>query len=591
MKWFLLLLMFPLISFAQNVDYIEEMENNDLRIRQKPSTERLLSDYLRSVPIQEDTVYAILYIPAACYRCEAAIPAFYKLLKNNNPDNKMLLVSAYADSTAAAWYNNRSNYKADYYLYDTDSDYKNIFSFNTGFIDGLYVLKLCPASGTLITGGEYTYLGEDFISQLVACRTRMAPYSYPADTEEYAFVNHTEDISPYPWKTAEYPLALNEDVPVSTVYDIPKIENGRLFFNDMLNNGIMYFQLDEGRYVYKDLIQANDDEKTRFVEISDSLFQEVTAAGQVFYIALSSNMLDERHLAVSYSLPMILSEIVGEVTRISFYNAPAILIRDMETSEPGKMVTPEVYGQEDYFYKHFTFDIFDDKLWVGCQKLTWPMDGFEREDVEGNVELDPFNEGFYDTFNPIVASFDIDSGACDGLYGSLDDSQRKSRTGYWYTNNIFAHYKESFLYANGYTGKLYVSADNHVDASRCYDVFDMDTASFSAPDSTFFYTREYGNLYDSNFNRCITAVKMNETQICCLVKYGNPGEDDFLHDRYSFVTVDRETGETQERFLPVVTPEMTCLGYGIRNERNAFNPFLFVKDASGHKILDLQLSE
>ncbi len=45
MKWVLFFLMFPLISFAQQVDYIEEMENNDLQIRQKPSTEVLLSDF------------------------------------------------------------------------------------------------------------------------------------------------------------------------------------------------------------------------------------------------------------------------------------------------------------------------------------------------------------------------------------------------------------------------------------------------------------------------------------------------------------------------------------------------------------------
>ena len=129
MKWVLFFLMFPLISFAQHVDYIEEMENNDLQIRQKPSTEVLLSDFLRPAAIEEDTVYAILYIPAECYRCEAAIPAFYNKLKDNGSNNKMLLISAYPDSVAAAMYNEKNGYKSDYYLYDTESDYKKNIQF------------------------------------------------------------------------------------------------------------------------------------------------------------------------------------------------------------------------------------------------------------------------------------------------------------------------------------------------------------------------------------------------------------------------------------------------------------------------------
>lgn len=92
---------------AQDIDYIKEMENNDLQIRQIPGTEKLLSEYLKSTKIQEDTIYAILYIPAECYRCEAAIPAFYEKLKSNSADNKMLLISAYEDSVAAVGYNKR----------------------------------------------------------------------------------------------------------------------------------------------------------------------------------------------------------------------------------------------------------------------------------------------------------------------------------------------------------------------------------------------------------------------------------------------------------------------------------------------------
>lgn len=61
---FLLVLLFQSNMVAQNTDYIKEMENNDLQIRQMPGTEKLLSEYLKPAKIQEDTIYAILYIPA-----------------------------------------------------------------------------------------------------------------------------------------------------------------------------------------------------------------------------------------------------------------------------------------------------------------------------------------------------------------------------------------------------------------------------------------------------------------------------------------------------------------------------------------------
>lgn len=51
------------------------------------------------------------------------------------------------------------------------------------------------------------------------------------------------------------------------------------------------------------------------------------------------------------------------------------------------------------------------------------MDGFEKEDIVGQKDLDPFNGSFYKTFNPIIASFRINDGKCDGHYGKLERIQ------------------------------------------------------------------------------------------------------------------------------------------------------------------------
>lgn len=564
-------------------DYVSEMEQNDLRIRQKPDTESLLSNYLYRANIKEDTIYAILYSPGECFRCEAAIPAFYDKLKRNNPKNKMLLITVYEDSTTGYWYNSKNNYKADYYLYDTKATYKSIFSFNSEGMYGLYILKLVPKDGVFITGGQYTVLGAEFVRQLVNCKKRIATYMYELDKNdsynEVAGHDAGIDMLMPKWKQKDIEVRTKEGVEISSIYDIPKIENGHLFFNDMLNNGIMLFKEEGGTFNFKTLLQANETEKKKFVSVSDEHFHNLVKQGQVFYIALSANMLDSSHLGISYSLPKIIEEKVGNEFNFSFYNAPAVLIRNIYDYSSGNMIVPDFdLEHSKYFCLHFVFDIFNNRLWTGCEKLTWPMDGYEKEDIAGNIDLDPFRKDFYKTFNPIIASFRLDDGKCDGHYGKLEHIQENSRTGYYYLNNVFAYEGKNFLYGNGYTGKLYLTDSLHLDKYRVYKVFDTDNVTMPTPDSTKFYTHEYGNIYSPYFAKCITTVKMDKRNIYCLVKYGMPRNDDFQKDRYSFVIINRKNSKVTEYLLPPVAPvEYKCLGYGIKVHNKKFNPFMFIK--------------
>lgn len=225
-------------------DYVEEMENNDLQIRQKPGTERLLSDYLGEVGMQEDTIYAVLYRPAQCIRCEVAVKAFYEFLKDNNPGHKMLLVTAYEDK-----------------------------------------------------------------------KQRLAPHVFSNELAHMAGETNSVAAEQRPltnWKYKDIRVELPDSESISSVYDVPKVENGHFFFSDMLNNGIMLFKKDGDAFKFRSLIQADESEKNRFVEVSDEDFSRLEKNGQVFYIALSANMIDNERLGISYSLPKILERKVGE---------------------------------------------------------------------------------------------------------------------------------------------------------------------------------------------------------------------------------------------------------------------------------------
>ncbi len=540
-------------------------------------------------------MYAILYSPGECFRCEVAVPAFYEKLKRNNPNNKLLLITAYEDSVTASWYNTKNHYKADYYLYDTKAEYKNIFSFNSEGMYGLYLLKLVPKAGVFITGGQYTVLGGEFVNQLVACNKRIPPHLYELDKND-SYNEVADQIAsidtPMPkWKENDVEVNTADSIEISSIYDVPKIENGNLYFNDMLNNGIMLFRKEGSAFKYKTLFQANEKEKNKFVFVTDEHFRELKRQGQVFYIALSANMLDSDHIAISYSLPKILEKTEGGETYVSFYNAPAVLIRDINDTAYSRLIAPDFdLEHSKYFYLHFVFDLFHDKLWMGCEKLTWPMDGYEKEDIVGYKDLDPFQADFYQTFNPILASFNLSNGECDGHYGELDKIQEKSRTGYYYLNNVFAHEGRHFLFGNGYTGKLYLTDGQNMDQYRTYKVFDVDSASMPEPDSTRFYTHEYGNIYNPYFTSCVTQVKIGKRDIYCLVKHGMPKMDDFQKDRYSFVVINRKSGKAKEYLLPMVdSAEYKCLGYGIQVQNEAFDPFMFIKKDGKYLIRTFKL--
>lgn len=172
-----------MFAFSQEHDYVAEMENCDLKIRQRPGTERLLANYFNgAVTSDEDTVYAILYRPSSCLRCEVAIPNFYRMLKANSKNNKLFLISVYSDSNVSKLYNEKKRYKADRYLYDTDDSFKKIFSLNTEDIMGLYILKVSVKNGSLVSGGNFTVLGKTFISQLVNKHDAMEKKVYADNT-------------------------------------------------------------------------------------------------------------------------------------------------------------------------------------------------------------------------------------------------------------------------------------------------------------------------------------------------------------------------------------------------------------------------
>ena len=554
------------------------MVTNDLQIRQKPGTNSLMQDYLSSINSVEDTLYAIIYSPMDCPRCEAAIPNLYRLLKENN--HNMLLITVYKDSIMASIYNNNNNNNSDYYLYDTQNQYKQIFSFNTSDLYGLYVLKLCKSSGRMITGGQYTVLGRDFVSQLIDFSETVDYHIYESMnvSDENEFTARTPAVEFLIDKYFDLNIDLLPNIAISSVYDVMRFEDNRFFYSDLLNNGVMCFtEYPESNILSFDkLIQADSTEVRRFIEVSEKTYQNAINSGLIYHIACGVNMLCDNRIGISYSLPQIISQDSTE-SNIGLYNAPALISRNLLTWESDSLTAFEFNlfdENEEYFYMHFSFSAIDNNILVGCKKLTWPIE-FDPEDYMDNVAMNPFCEDFYRTDNKIMAVFDSRTGKIITRFGHLEECHKQSHTGYYYFNPISSTYGNEIIYTDGYSGQLYVTTRENINYNKDhYSLFEVETDRFPPIDTLNFYTYEYVKPYNKYFDRCIEDIKITKDEIYCIVRYGMPQVPNVQNDNYTFVRIDRISKEVSEFRLPRYA-DLEILGYGLKNNKDGISPFIF----------------
>lgn len=570
---------------------MKDMVENDLQIRQKPGTDRLLQKYLSPLPAEEDTLYAILYSPMDCPRCEVAIPNFCRLLKKNDaPNHKFLLITAYKDSTIAAIYNRKNDYQADYYLYDTQNKYKKIFSFNTNGLYGLHILKLCKSSGRMLIGGQYTVLGVNFVQQLLAVSSPIDYHLYESDgvSDEQEFSARVP--KPYFIRNdyTDYYLDCPANTMISSVFDVLRFEKDKFYYSDVLNNGVLCFSKSDGknRLQFDMLIQADSIEKRKYIDLPENIFQEQQKNNMFFYIACGTNQLDKEHIGVSYSLPKVFVENSDDGnTNLAYYNYPAIISRNPSTQESAPLIPLDfnLYG-ESFFYAHFNFSIAGEQILMGCKKLTWPIE-FEPEEYKNNVLMNPFCEEFYETENPILAAFDKKSGKLITRFGKLEECQKKSRTGYYYSNPLSCTYGKEVLYTNGFSGQLYISSLKNLNKPvEHYSLFRVEQEKFPPVDSLNFYKYEYVKPYNRFFDRCIQDIKLTRTHIYCLVRYGMPNQAFSSKDEYTFALIDRKSHLVKEFRLPHYL-DYEVLGYGLRdNGKGYIQPFAFLKDNNAYSI-------
>lgn len=288
-------------------------------------------------------------------------------------------------------------------------------------------------------------------------------------------------------------------------------------------------------------------------------------------------MLNNNQIAISYSLPELsMEKSDSDSINISYYNEPALVIRNLNTLMPDSIISFDFkIEKNDFFYQHFTFTPYANKIIFPCNKFTWPIE-IALADYKGKPNLDPFGEAFYHTDNPVLSIFSQSSGKLQKRFGHIEEPQRLSRTGNFYRDIISSVCGNEIVYGNGPMGQLHIVNGNDLDKElENYNVFSVDCNSFPPLDTAKFYTYEYTKPYEKFLTRNIQNVKLTPTHVYCIVKYGAKYyATDTPDDRYTFISIDRKSGLKVEKLLPAF-PGMKVFGYGLRNFKDTYQPFVF----------------
>ena len=584
----LISLLTSMVSRADGTALVREALFATGQIRQKPGTERMLTEYLSGIDTDCDTLYAMLYEPGFCPRCEVANKAHYSLLKKLSPNSRYLLITAYADSARAAAYNREKGNKADYYLYDTTEKYKDIFSFNTNGLGGQYVLKLCKSTGELLVGTTTLYSTPEFVSGMLKWSERIPTYDYAINDKG----QNADDwqvkapgCAPLDGAYTDRVLDTRGQL-LSNVNDVPKYDGRLFYFNDNLNYCIMLFREEAGSLRFCSRITADSTEKMAFIEVPYEVYKQFDES-ELYYMPLSAAMTDSTHMSVSYSLPHILEDTISKTPgAYAFFNAACLIGRDLRTMTPQPIFRPDFMVLRDsFFYSHFNFCVFKGDIIYACQKLTFPM-MYERHEYEHRPAFNPFKPEFYRSGNPWLAAFSLETGKLKKRFAELEPCAEAGRTGYWFINKVAQTDGRELLYTDGFSGTIHITDDIYHGTPQTYSAFAVDTAAFPPIDTAMFYKREYVKAYNRFYYRCITDARFTPDSIYCLVMYSrrdrahpSPATND-----YTVVAIDRHTGMATERLIPRYYG-MTPMGYGFHADGARVRPFGFYRRTDGSYVV------
>ena len=545
-----------------------------LQISQRPGTERALNEWLRPLAAGEDTVYALLFHPAGCPRCEASAQQFVAQFRLTFPAGRLVLWCAHGDPEAARRYMKRERLAGDTAVVDTADAWRRVFSLNNSGLNGIFFVKLSVATGRLLAGGELGYIDAGLFRELAAARTPLPFHSFGDEPGAPAIADSDDGPSGVKLHYERWPLLTDGQAIFSQLREPPVVRDGCLLLNDNLENAGFMFRLDEEARAFRleHVLRVDSAQRDTFIDLPPRLYEQ--ASSQFRYMVCGLNFATDDTVVFTYSLPRVFVERqVGDAVNLAFFNEPVILSWQVDpfralplTDISGALQDP------DYMLQHFAvFPYAPGQVLMACQQLTYPL--FDVEDsLRGHAGADPFVDAYYDRPHPYAVVVDRQTGRVVCQLGRLDEPMRRSRTGYGYVAPVADADGRQVVYGNAFDGRLYLVDPGRPDSVLCsYEVFGWGDREMPECDTAQFYTREYLLRYAGYFNRRIVQVQLAPQFVDCLVRESGNTRKHAGRDAYEYVRFDRATGEEVERLA--LRPEdgaETVLGYGLERGGRPF---------------------
>lgn len=571
----ILFLVYSFSLLGQETDYIAEMYANDHAIAQKEGTSELLKEYLAPYKNKGEKLFAILFSPRACPRCEAEINYLLDNIEKIKPGADIVLIASYPDTQIAKEY--LQQFHTNNIIIDTENKHEKIFYYRAGRLAVTYFLQIDMNKGRLMCGGDSPTMNEEFLQQFCYNTTYM-PYAskdnllqIKPDSQEKRVIQNT-----YPHIFVKEEKEKN----ISSSLEMPQWRGDTFLYSDELASvGRLFHIKNDTAYLEKEIFPTNSQEKS-FVQLADSTYEKLKKKGYIYIMANTCAFIPNTNQAVvSYSLPDMF---IKEGDNIAYYNHNAFLVTENADTVCNMFSFDfEKNSIPLYMYTHASpfFPINERYILIGCQR-GYPISITSEQLRNDSMSIDNniFLPEFYN-YSPFFAIFDRQTGKHIQRFGELDDIFRICKTGYYFTVPVADVYKDILVYSDGFSGKLWITNTNDYRTGQKIELFCV-TINNLPQREPLQYTEDYLETFFEDFNKQIEIIKLDSDGIHCLIRSGKSAakEDG---DSYEYRLLDYN-GKLQFQ-CPLLFEEndqILSIGLGINTNKKIF-PFYFCKNDKG----------
>ena len=492
------------------------------QIAQKEGSEARLREVLSALPNLSDTVYAVLFTPQMCPRCEVDVNFLYDAIKEREPNASVVLWMVYLDAQGARRYAKSKNFRYTHLLADTMEWYKDIFSLSFARLHITYTVKIDQRGGRLIVGGEMEELSPATFDSLVAARMPMPFHDYGTTVRASQNDSRAPAVKPLRYREVLIEEGVDGKMPVSRMSAFPALRNDLLCFRDEIANAFYLFKVEGKRAVPMKKFVTRPEEEIAFVDtalLSPQDFRKGIEDNMFFVMPNMGRIDDDEEVYLSYSLPELIRS-PYDSTRLGYFNAPAFFRWDPR-NDARSMVRLKLLESFDatkqvFVMDHQVFYLYKDEFLIRTIK-GYPIFGSIEEWKGRPADYDVTLPEFYDEA-PVFARYSMKTGLLLGFLGQLDTVYRHYQAGYASTLSRFASHGERIAYSCGSSGLVHISSATNRDSIVCtIKVFD---APAKEPEQKSGTMERYVEMRQDVFSDFIWDIKLQADRITVLSREG-----------------------------------------------------------------------